>query len=207
MQGVAPFFGLSLTDVLLQRLDILLLSLVGDPRLLGSYSAAYNLVRVVIKLLQSLWRGVYPTLARLQMTTPSRAAHLAQRLLIGGGLVCVAGAAVGSLIAAPVLRLVYGVADAEAAAALAWLVWQGPLFFVETYAITWLAVVGQARTALWVSLLHVVLLGMLLPLGARVWGVVGAAWGTLVAQGAGALAGWRLRGRGPAVDAPPETRR
>lgn len=196
--GVAPFFGLSLTDVLLQRLDILLLSLLGDPRLLGSYSAAYNLVRVVIKLLQSLWRGVYPTLARLQMTTPLRAAHLAQRLLVGGGLVCIAGAAVGSLVAGPVLGLVYGVADAQAAAALAWLVWQGPIFFVETYTITWLLVTGRARAALAVSGLHVVLLVVLLPLGARLQGTVGAAWGTLAAQAAGAQTGWLQTRRGRA---------
>jgi O-antigen/teichoic acid export membrane protein len=79
--GAMPFFGLSLTDVLLQRLDILLLSLFADARLLGTYSAAYNLVRVAIKLLQSVWRGVYPTLARLYPTTPERAAKLATTLL------------------------------------------------------------------------------------------------------------------------------
>jgi O-antigen/teichoic acid export membrane protein len=197
-QGVSPFFGLSLTDVLLQRLDILLLSLFADPRLLGSYSAAYNLVRVGIKLLQSVWRGVYPTLARLQMTTPALAAQWATRILVGGLWLCVGGAAVGMVTAAPLLRWIYGVDDAQATATLLWLVWQAPLFYLESYATTWLLVVGQARAALRVSLLHVGLLALLLPVGAFLGGAVGAAWGTLAAQAAGAAAGWvRVRAAGP----------
>ncbi len=189
-QGVTPFFGLSLTDVLLQRLDILLLSFIGDPHLLGSYSAAYNLVRVAIKLLQSVWRGVYPTLARLQPASPQAAAQVATRTLQWGLWVCVVGAAMGMFMAAPVLGWVYGVADADATAALRWLVWQAPLFYVESYATTWLLVIGQARAALLISTLHVGLLALLLPLGASLQGATGAAAGTIVAQAAGAMAGW-----------------
>jgi O-antigen/teichoic acid export membrane protein len=190
IHGVSPFFGLSLTDVLLQRLDILLLSFIGDPRLLGSYSAAYNLVRVVIKLLQSVWRGVYPTLARMQMTTPQAASQLAKRMLSGGLWLCLVGAVIGTFAASPVLRWVYGVADADATAALMWLVWQAPLFYVESYATTWLLVTGQARGALIISTVHVGLLALLLPVGALFQGAVGAAWGTVAAQAVGALAGW-----------------
>ncbi|MEZ4657205.1 MAG: oligosaccharide flippase family protein [Caldilineaceae bacterium] len=44
---VAPFYGQSLADVLLQRVDILLLSMMGNPAVTGIYSAAYSVVRVV----------------------------------------------------------------------------------------------------------------------------------------------------------------
>ena len=77
---------------------------------------------------------------------------------------------------------------------LAWLVWQAPLFFVELYATTWLLVTARARAALQLSLLHVLLLVTLLPLGALVLGTVGAAWGTVAAQAFATLAAlWWMR--------------
>ncbi len=202
-RGASAFFGLSLTDVLLQRLDILLLSLLGNPLLLGVYSAAYNLVRVAIKLLQSIWRGVYPTLARLHPTTPAQAQRIALRFLGGGLLACSTGALMVSVLATPIVRVVYGegrgVMDSQAggqaaATVLAWLVWQAPLFFGELYAITWLLVTQRARAALTISSLHVLLLGLLLPFGAWYAGALGAAWGALAAQGvATTVALWRVR--------------
>ena len=202
IQGALPFFGLSLTDVLLQRLDILILSFFGNAQLLGAYSAAYNLVRVAVKLLQSVWRGVYPTLARLYPTSPARAQSVARRLFISGFALCTLGALLVVVLATPILRFVYGVdggetdseAGAEVAAVLALLIWQAPLFFLELYASTWLLVVLRARAALGVALLHVLLLALLLPAGAALAGAVGAAWGTLAAQSAAAAASfWLMR--------------
>jgi O-antigen/teichoic acid export membrane protein len=201
--GVGPFFGLTLTDVLLQRLDILLLSLVGAgapwARLVGVYSAAYALVRVIIKLLQSVWRGLYPTLARLHQQQTGQGDRLAHLALRWGGIACVAGAALGSAIGLPLTRLVYGVADAEVATVWGWLVWSAPLFFVELYATTRLLVAGRARAALLVSALHVGLLAALLP-GLAAWGgAVAAAWANLLSQGVAAALGmllaWRREGR------------
>lgn len=194
--GASAFFGLSLTDVLLQRLDILLLSFFADARLLGAYSAAYNLVRVAIKLLQSIWRGVYPTLARLYPTGPEQAALLARRLTTSMLVLCTTGALLVAVLATPIVRLIYGAsndalgmaADQAAAQALAWLIWQAPLFFLELYGTTWLLVVGRARAALGVAGLHLLLLALLLPLGAWLLGVTGAAWGAIAAQAAGSLA-------------------
>ena len=201
--GVSPFFGLSLTDVLLQRLDILLLSLVGAgapwARLVGVYSAAYALVRVIVKLLQSVWRGLYPTLARLHQQEAAQGDRLTRFALRWGGVVCVAGAALGSAIGLPLTRLVYGVAAAEVATVWAWLVWSAPLFFMELYATTRLLVMGRARAGLLVSTLHVGLMAVLLP-GMAVWGgAVAAAWANLLAQGAAAALGmvlvWRRGNR------------
>ncbi|MCC6453682.1 MAG: oligosaccharide flippase family protein [Caldilineaceae bacterium] len=202
LSGAMPFFGLSLTDVLLQRLDILLLSLFADARLLGTYSAAYNLVRVAIKLLQSVWRGAYPTLARLYVATPERASRVATKLLYWGLALCLLGALLTGVLATPIVRFIYGVTegtggsavDAEVARALAWLIWQAPLFLLEFYATTWLLVVGRARTALVITLAHLLLLALLLPLGAALAGSMGAAWGTVAAQALGAaLALWQVR--------------
>lgn len=198
---VAPFFGLSLADVLLQRLDILLLSLLADVRLLGLYSAAYNLVRVAVKLAQSYWRGLYPTLSRLHHQAPMQGravAHTALRylLLLGCG-----GAAVSSGVASEILYLVYGSRDAEAARLLAWLVWSVPLFGLELYASTRLLVEGRARAALLLSLAHVTALALFLLPAARQAGALGAAGAVLAAQALGTVGGlWLLGDRlAPAV--------
>ncbi|MFM7174434.1 MAG: oligosaccharide flippase family protein, partial [Caldilinea sp.] len=44
LRQTLPFLGLALAEVLLQRLDILLLSVVAGPAVTGLYSAAYNVV-------------------------------------------------------------------------------------------------------------------------------------------------------------------
>ena len=203
LKGASSFFGLSLTDVLLQRLDILLLSLFGNALLLGAYSAAYNLVRVAVKLLQSIWRGVYPTLARLYPTAPDQAMRVASRLFSMGFALCTIGALLVSVLATPILHFVYGIesgatgnngTDNGSAIVLAWLIWQAPLFFLELYATTWLLIVSRARAALGLALLHVLLLMLLLPLGAAYAGAIGAAWGTIAAQTVAAVvAFWLLR--------------
>jgi O-antigen/teichoic acid export membrane protein len=202
VMGAAPFLGLSLTDVLLQRIDILLLSLLGNMQLLGIYSAAYNLVRVAVKVLQSIWRGLYPTLARLYPVAPNQAQRVALRLLWVGLAVCGVGTLLTDVLATPILRFVYaagrGATDATdvvaAAPVLAVLIWQAPLFFAELYATTWLLVVQRANTALRLALLHLLLLVLLLPLGAVVAGAVGAALGTVAAQTiASTVALWQMR--------------
>jgi O-antigen/teichoic acid export membrane protein len=153
-------------------------------------------------LLQSVWRGIYPTLARLYPTTPSQAVKMAQRPFLWGFILCTFGALFVSVLATPILRLIYGVGDSssggategEVAAVLGWLIWQAPLFFLELYATTWLMVVLRASAAFGVALLHVLLLALLLPLGAAFAGAIGAAWGTLAAQAiAAAVTLWLMR--------------
>lgn len=195
----ASFFGLSLADTLLQRLDILLLSLLGDPRLIGLYSAAYNLVRVGVKLVQSVWRALYPTLARLVQSAPTHGLRLGQDTLRYGLMVTIAGAAVTPGIAEELLSLIYGASDpadaAVGAQTLAWLVWVLPLLVIQLYISTQLVIGGRARAALSMTLVNIVLLGVLLPLLARWAGAPGAAWGTLLAQAGGTALGLVLAPR------------
>lgn len=193
-RGAAPFFGLSMADVLLQRLDILLLSLLGDPRLIGLYSAAYNLTRVVIKLVQSYWRGLYPTLSRLRRENPPQGHAVVQSALRYAVLLCCGGAAITTGVAGELLHLVYGSREPAATPVLAWLVWSVPLFCVEFYASTRLLVEGRARAALCLALGHVAGLAvLLLPLAAQA-GALGAAWAVLIAQACATLGGLWLLG-------------
>lgn len=194
-QAIA-LFGLSLADTLLQRLDILLLSLLGDPRLTGLYSAAYNLVRVGVKLVQSVWRALYPTLARLTQHAPAQAARLGQDTLRFGLLATLAVAAVTSGIAGDLLALIYGADTSPDAAAgaqtLAWLIWVLPLLVIQFYLSTQFIIAGQTRAALGVTLATIAGVVVLLPLLARWAGAPGAAWATLLAQIGGTALGLAL---------------
>jgi O-antigen/teichoic acid export membrane protein len=133
-------------------------------------------------------------LSRLYPSTPDQAQRLAKRLFYVGFALCTIGALLVTVLATPIVRLIYGVAGdvtgdtlqsaagIETAIVLAWLIWQAPLFFIELYTTTWLLVVAQTRVAFGLSLFHVLLLALMLPSGALFFGAVGAAWGALAAQ-------------------------
>lgn len=187
-----PFFGLALADVLLQRLDIVLVGLVGGATAAGLYSAAYNLVRVGIKIIQSVWRALYPTLSRLSAQAPARYRQWIGLSLRYGLLVCV-GAAVGTALAAPLLTLLYGADFPGSAPVLRILLWVMPLFFVESALITHFLVQQRPHAALRLTAAHVTAMALLLPPGVWLGGAVGAAWAALIAQTAGVLIGLLLR--------------
>jgi O-antigen/teichoic acid export membrane protein len=198
LRQAMPFFGLSLADVLLQRLDILLLSAVGGPQVVGIYSAAYNLLRVAIKLIQSFWRALYPTLSRLYYTARPRYLQLAAMGLHYGLLACIGAAALGAALAEEVIQLLYATADPASAAVLRVLVWLMPLFLVESAAITQLLVEQRARASLMLSAAHLLALAALILVLTAVGGAQGAAWGALLAQAIGTGIGlWLTRARRP----------
>ncbi|RIK53909.1 MAG: hypothetical protein DCC57_07590 [Chloroflexi bacterium] len=176
-----PFLGLALADVLLQRLDMVLVGLVGGATTAGLYSAAYNLVRVAVKIIQSVWRALYPTLSRLSAQAPARYRRWLGLSLRYGLPACGGAAAVGAVLAAPLLALLYGV--------LRILLWVMPLFFVESALITHFLVQQRPHAALRLTAAHVAAMALLLPPGVWLGGAVGAAWAALLAQAAGVLVG------------------
>ncbi|MCB0099965.1 MAG: oligosaccharide flippase family protein, partial [Caldilineaceae bacterium] len=112
---VAPFYGQTLADVLLQRVDILLLSMMGNPTITGIYSAAYSVVRVLWKVIQSYWRAFYPTLSRLALTQNARFRQLCRNGLHYGLVLVLLGVAASLLLADWLLPLILG---AEGAASV-----------------------------------------------------------------------------------------
>lgn len=187
-----PFLGLSLADVLLQRLDIVLVGLVGGATAAGLYSAAYNLLRVAVKLMQSFWRALYPTLSRLSAQTPARYHQLMARSLRYGLLICIGAAAAGMAVADPLLALLYGAEFPGSAPVLRIALWIMPLFFVESALVNRLLVQQRPHAALLLTTAHVAALALLLPPGVWLGAAVGAAWAALVAQAVGTLIGLAL---------------
>jgi O-antigen/teichoic acid export membrane protein len=195
-----PFYGLALADVMLQRIDILLLSLVAGEAVTALYSAAYQLVRVSIKLIQSFWRALYPTLSRLHREGRAAAARLAANGLRGGFVILLPVVIIAALLAQPLLMLVFGPTAVNAAPVFQVLLWSVPLFLVESYATTLLMVEEKPTRSLWISCLHVGSIVLLLPVLTANRGVTGAAWAVVLAGLVSSVVSWWLVRNGVAAD-------
>ncbi|MEM7134107.1 MAG: oligosaccharide flippase family protein [Chloroflexota bacterium] len=188
LKRALPFYGLSLADVLLQRLDIILLSAIGGDVLTGIYSAAYNVVRVFLKLIQSFWKGLYPTLSRLFQQTPQRYNQLCQMSLQYGLLLLFLVAPVGAGLATVLLNLLYKSPSAESVAAFEILIWVIPLFLVELYAITLMMVENRTGYSLLLMIVHLLAVALLLPIFTSLGQAFGTALAVLLASMIGTVA-------------------
>lgn len=182
LRQAIPFYALSLADVLLQRLDILLLSVIGGELLTGIYSVAYNVVRVLLKLIQSFWKALYPTLSRLYRHRPERYRQLAHMGLHYGLILLLLAASIGIGAADAILTLVYGEPSGESINAFKVLVWSTPLFLVELYAMTLLMVENRTGYSLRIMVIHLATVALLLPPLSASFGTLGAAWAVLMAS-------------------------
>ncbi|CAN5633173.1 flippase [soil metagenome] len=184
---LTPFYGLALADVLLQRIDILLLSVVGGATLIGVYSAAYNLVRVALKLVQSFWKALYPTLSRLHNQNRPQYARLANLSLYYTLLFLLPFTVLGAGAAQSLLHLVYGHSSALTGPVFQILIWSVPVFLIESYAVILFMVEQRPAQSLLITGLHVVTIALLLPLLTLVLQTTGAAWSAVLAGSVGAL--------------------
>ena len=185
----APFYGLALADVLLQRLDTLLLSVVGGVTLTGIYGASDNLVRVLLKLVQSLWRALYPTLSRLRLQTDHHYQTLCQLSLRYGLIVLLPAATLGTVVAKDVLLLVYDDKIVSSIAVFQVAIWTAPAFLVELYAVTILMVENRPLRSMLITGVHLAVIALLLPILTRTQGALGAAIAVAVAGVAGTVVG------------------
>ncbi len=186
-QRLTPFYGLALADVLLQRVDILLLSVVGGATLIGVYSAAYNLVRVALKLVQSFWKALYPTLSRLHNQNRMQYIRLANLSLYYTLLLLLPCTVLGAGAAQAILHLVYGHSADLTGPVFQILIWSVPVFLIESYAVILFMVEQRPVQSLLITGLHVVTIALLLPLLTLVLQTTGAAWSAVLAGGVGAV--------------------
>ncbi len=188
----APFYGLALADVLLQRLDTLLLSVVGGVTITGIYGASDNLVRVLLKLVQSLWRALYPTLSRLRLQTHNHYKILCQLSLRYGLIVLLPAATLGTVVAKDLLILVYDDKIASSIGVFQVAIWTAPAFLIELYAVTILMVENRPLRSMLITGVHLVVIAVLLPILTERQGALGAAIAVTVAGAAGTVVGMIL---------------
>lgn len=186
-QRVGPFFTRSLAEVLLQRLDILLLSIVAGETITGIYSVAYNLVRVLLKLVQSFLQALYPTLSRLRSLTPAHYQRVAEFSLHSGLLLLLPCAAIGAGVAEPLLHLLFGADYRSTAPVFQLLVWSAPIIFIESYAGALLLIEHRPLQSLLITALHLLLVIVLLPGLTALADARGAAGAVILAGAVGAV--------------------
>ncbi len=193
LRRAGPFFGLAFTDVLQQRSDLLLLSLFASPIVIGAYSAANSIVRVLIKLVNAFWRALFPTLVRLDDTSPTAFARLDGLALRFGASLLLPAATIGMVISAGVMGLIFGPGYTAAAAPLALLLWTAPLYLWEQRAVLLLVVARRPKGGLAVAVSQLVALLLFLPPLTLVYGAAGAALAGVVSGLVGAVCGgWML---------------
>ncbi len=185
LRRALPFNGLALSEVLLQRMDVLILGVMVSDAVMGIYAAANNLVRVLTKLVQSVWWSLYPTLSRLRRTAIERYRRLIGLTLYLGFLTLLPAAAFSIIVAPELLHLVYGTDYLESVEIYRVIVCMVPLFFYEMYGITVLMVEHKPSRSLTIVLIHLVILAAAMPLLTMSLGVSGAAFATLLGSGAG----------------------
>jgi O-antigen/teichoic acid export membrane protein len=158
-----PFYTLSLADVLLQRIDLLLLSVIAGELVAGIYSAAYNLVRVLLKLVQSFLQAIYPTLSRLHRQAPLHYQQVADLSMRLGLLLLLPVIIVGTVSAGPVLQLVYNEPQLTTIPVLQTLLWTAPVLLVNGLVSLLLLIERRPRWSLLITGTNLISVMVLLP--------------------------------------------
>lgn len=198
LRRARPFYALALSNVLLQRLDILLLSVLAGEVITGIYSAAYLVVRVLLILSQTYWQALYPTLSRLRQQAVDQYESLARLAVRFGLLALLPAAAIGSVVAEPLIGLIFsGEAYGLSGQVFRVLIWTAPLYQLALFAVNLLLVEHRPARGLQIPGVHILSVLLLLPGLALASGAVGAAGAVTAATFVGAAWGVALVGRLP----------
>ncbi len=178
-----PVLGaIPVVNALYARADVFLLTWLGTWTELGLYSAALRLVDVVRAIAPAFARALYPVLARLHGESPPAFAARGRQALRDGVVLVLPAALALSVLADPLLALLYGAPAAAGAPALRLLAWT----LVTTIAAATLAQVLFAARLPWLDLrINLIACAAILALGAWTvprWGAAGAAAATLAAS-------------------------
>ncbi|QJC55774.1 hypothetical protein HC248_01057 [Polaromonas vacuolata] len=158
---------------MLVTIDRLLIATLGGAKAVASYTVPFDLVSRTMVISGSLSSALFP---RLASASPEQALHLAERATAVLIAVITPVVIVGTFLAAPFLNVWIGETFANASAGVAELillgVWTNAL--VIPYHARLMAI-GKPRTVVIIYLVQIPIYLMMLWVGIRFWGVVGAA--------------------------------
>lgn len=196
LRRAIPFYGVALSEVMLQRLDVILLGMVVSDAAVGVFAAANNLLRVLNKMIQSVWGSLYPTFSRLHHSKANTYHRLLNQVLRLSNLTLIPVATLIALFASEILHLIYG-EDFVAIVPVLQIVIGATVFYsYEVLSMTVLMVERASLHSLYVVLAHLVVLAIGIPVLGFRFGETGAATAVLTAAIAGAATGaWILRSR------------
>lgn len=177
--GMAQAMGL-----LNYNFDSVLLGFLTNVRTVGLYNAAYKPVTIVLAFPLTYFTGLFPALSRTHAEGQAAFRALVERALRFSALMVAPLAVGGTLLAKPILLLLYGESYAASAAVLPILVWSAVLVILRgSYRHALIAAGHQAidlRCAIISTTVNVGLNLLLIPR----YGMTGAATATLLGDAA-----------------------
>lgn len=195
LRASLPFALSALALTISFNIDTFLLSLLQPSEVVGWYSAAYRLVPTAVSILGGFLTVITPSLARTYVSdreTVHGWTRTSMKWLAMFGLPIAMGT---SLLAGPIIALLYGPAFAPAALVLAVISWDIPLRLFNAFAGNVTAAVGLERAA-WRTFMTGALLGVVLyPPAIMAFGMLGAAVVTVLTDGINAALFFRLLGK------------
>jgi O-antigen/teichoic acid export membrane protein len=188
----ASFFGMAGLDALLQRMDVLILSVVAGEAAAGLYDAAFQLIKVIMTLVMAFTDALYPVLSRLFVQARARFSLAVGKALHYGLVVLLPTAAGMSVLAPQLIDLLYRRPEyAVAAPVLAVAAWAMVAYFLQMVLTRTLLAGNRARGALAATMLMIAVGAPAIAAGSRWFGAAGAAAGLGVMYGVGSLLAWR----------------
>ena len=163
--------------------DIVMLGLLASSASVGLYSAAYRIPLFILTLVSLYHLSIFPTLARYYDQGIRDAAELVSSSVRLSAMAAIPIAVGGSMLASPILTLVYGPEYVTATTAFRLLLWSAAIMITRTnYKIFLVAFHRQQqylKAASYAAGANVALNLALIPR----FGMVGAASATLVSEG------------------------
>jgi O-antigen/teichoic acid export membrane protein len=195
LRASMPFALAALALTISFNVDTFLLSLLQPSNVVGWYSAAYRLVPTMVSILGGFLTVITPSLARTYVNDRESVhswVRTSTKWLAIIGLPLAMGT---SLLATPIIALLYGSAFAPAALVLAIISWDIPLRLFNAFAGNVTAAVGLEQPA-WRIFMTGALIGLVCYAPAiSLFGLLGAAVVTVVTDGINAALFFRLLGK------------
>ena len=151
----APFFLPSLMLAVGNKIGIVLISTMADGAAVGSYAAANTLIDRLMVIPDGVCTAAYPTLVILHKESPSDGVTLYRRIFLWMFVLALPIAVGTTVLADPIIRLVYGTSFASSASTLRVQIWWLCLAFLTDVQGWTLASVGRERCGARVAFLAV----------------------------------------------------
>ena len=171
----------ALLGIVIYNADFIFLRVLQGAAAVGYYNAAYTLVTFFLNLGTAYSLSLLPSLTRLAGTREDqhRLYHSAMAHVFAAGLPAAIG---GTLLAGPIIGLLFGPAYQPAADAFRILIWCIPLCLLRDVPLMALQAAGQEGRILRITLLAAVLNLALNVILIPRWAIIGAALATLVTE-------------------------
>ncbi len=180
-QGM-PFAITGVLSQLYSNFGTVMLSFMRSDAEVGWYNAAYRLLAPIITLRYTVIYSLNPTFWRLYAESHEKMTRLAKEVFRLSLFVAIPIGVGGTVLAKPIVQLVFGGAYATSAGAFAILVWSLAILFLNLVCPILLYAGGREKAVMNVAIAALVLNAALNYLMIPRWGIVGSALATVISD-------------------------